>query len=123
MFDHFPLRFDFGVENESTSFSPGEYVNWTKVSNDDKLNIAREVDCMIQQHGLLHSETLSCCDLSCQDECHKMSLDNIFFNLKAILKDSTAQYRFIGRNDFRVVPGWNENVKQYHALARHSFLK
>ena len=49
-------------------------------------------------------------------------LDGIFIDMKCILLESTAEFRYTPRRKFRVIPGWNDEVKQFYAVARDTFL-
>ena len=127
LFDHFPLCFNISMEVKSMivhkqTKSPGQYVKWNKIAESDKMYITKDINRMILERGILHCEALSCCNLGCQNHCHLQSIEKTFSDLKMILRESTAEFCFSERPRFKIIPGWNDEVKQFHTIARRSFL-
>ena len=72
--------------------------------------------------NLLDDEVFNCKVVRCNNKKHKARLDEIFRLIKEILFKSTENFRFIVERNFKIIPGWNDYLKDIHANARHHFL-
>lgn len=128
LFDHFPLYFTLDVVIEmspilnSANDASNRYVNWSIVKDHDIKNIQAFIDNMIVETGVLESNVLQCCDMSCRSQCHKDALGELFDKGKCILLRSTEKFCVLRSKSFRIIPGWNDNVKRLHSVARDHFL-
>ena len=126
LYDHFPLFFSLNVildvsfHNEKEVFLK-EFVNWNSMSVSDKLSISSFIDEEIKNRKIHDHDIFLCYDLNCNDPCHRTILSNLFVNIKNILLRSTEEFRFINEGKFKIIPGWNEYVKDFHATARKHF--
>ena len=127
LYDHFPLIFflevTFGVpfvNNKSALIR--EFINWNKMSATDKMLISKSIDEEISKIQLCDHDIFMCYDMNCNNSSHKGVLDELFSNIKMIILKSTEKFRVINEGKFRVVPGWNEYVKNFHLIARKHFL-
>ena len=48
-------------------------------------------------------------------------MNKLYHSLIEILLKSTEDYKFNIARRFRIVPGWNDHVKNKHKIARHHF--
>ena len=127
IFDHFPVCFDFSFPQEHNHcrddvVSTGEFVNWNRISSLDEDDIKNGIDKCILSRNMLDHEVFRCTNVNCKEESHARMLDGIFIDMKCILLESTAEFRYTPRRKFRVIPGWNDEVKQFYAVARDTFL-
>ena len=60
--------------------------------------------------------------INCKENRHVKVLDDIFDDMKHILLESTAEFKHTNNNRFKVIPGWNDEIKQLYTVARDSFL-
>ena len=99
-----------------------EFVNWNAVSESDKKIIKQKIDAMLDKLNIISDEVLQCKVVGCKNVNHKRKLDVIFRLLKEVLIESTASYRFSRIRKYKIIPGWNDYVKNVHAVARTHFL-
>ena len=126
LYDHFPvhftLEFDFSYCTASADDIKKEFVNWNKISDKDKHDIQLKLDNLLNTLNLLDDEVFNCKVVRCNNKKHKDRLDEIFRLMKEILLKSTENFRFIVERNFKIIPGWNDYLKDIHANARHHFL-
>ena len=127
LYDHFPLCVNINFPLKAVPFTDNdriitEFVNWNKMSIDDKEHIRHYIDDQIASRNLLDSHALSCYDVNCKNDNHNNELTNLFNVLKNILIQSTDNFKFVKVNNFKVIPGWNDYVKQFYNVARECFL-
>ena len=127
LFDHFPVCFTLdipimGSPSGSMGCDSNEFVNWNKITVSDRKEIKNFIDKEITNQNLLYSHALLCYDKKCEDENHLQDLDRLVQKCKTILHMATKNYCFANRRCYRVVPGWNDSLKQLHCDARKCFL-
>ena len=127
IFDHFPVCFDFSFLHEHINcdynvVSKAEFVNWNRISSLDEEDIKNGMDKCILSRNMLNHEVFRCTNVNCKEGSHVRMLDGILDDMKCILLESTAEFRYTCSKKFRVIPGWNEEVKQLYAVARNAFL-
>ena len=123
IFDHFPLYFclEFCTENNEDTCDDDfirKLVNWSKISNKDKEEIKDSIDEMIDISGILSCNVFRCIKNTCTNENHTRCLDEVFDMMVNMLLIATNSYSCEGRSVFRIIPGWNDYVKESHAEAR-----
>ena len=99
-----------------------DYVKWDKMTAKDKEIIRSFIDSEIIKQNLLESKALVCYDPNCTSDVHQKELDHIFNENRYILLKSTECFRFVNERKFVIIPGWNDNVKEFHKTARYHFL-
>ena len=127
IYDHFPLAFDldlavgrtFVISNDDFKES---FVNWNKITESEKKKIRATIEENIVRKGIMHNNVFTCLDVNCKNCNHEETLVNLFCELKNIYKQSTEDYRFHESKPFKIIPGWNEEVKDIHCIARQKFL-
>ena len=127
IYDHFPLCFDFNLfvntrKCASNSVSTDKLVNWNKLSDLDKDSIERSIEDNIADKGILDCQAFSCFNVNCKNENHIQEIDSKFTDLKSVLLESTETFSVSRNVGFKVIPGWNDEVKELHAVAREKFL-
>ena len=126
-FDHFPLQFDFKFDfNISDVLNEEEVinsmVNWSDLKNIDIECIKAFIDNAIDMHGLLCHELFSCTNTRCSNSLHIKFIDDIFDFMKNVLLCATESYSVQRSRNFKIIPGWNDYLKHFHAEARRHFL-
>ena len=127
IFDHFPLylSLNFSIEpreNKRDNEFIRKLVNWQKISNNDKEEIRSFIEEIIDVNGILSSDLLRCSKINCRNEKHLECLDELFDVMINILLTATDKYSCEKSSSVRIIPGWNDFVKQYYAEARKHFL-
>ena len=127
LFDHFPLHFnlEFALTVSERNMNDElirNMVYWNKLTDVNKAAICSSIDDAICNKGTLYHEVFSCTTLMCSNESHLQCLDNIFDTIKCIMLDSTTEYTHANKKKHKVVPGWNDHVRQFYCKARHDFL-
>ena len=130
LYDHFPLFFEFDLDvvhetnflNKTFSHND-EYVNWNRINESDKTNIREKLDKILRALELIDDEVLNCKVVGCKNESHRRRLEEIFRVIKVSLLQATDEYKFSKDNRYKVIPGWNDHVRELHKIARKYFLK
>ena len=127
IFDHFPLSCSLNIHTDVFCFNDAEkiiheFVNWNRMTSRDREIIKQFIDSEIMKKKLLDSHSLSCLDLNCSHKNHRIEMLHIFESIKCILLEATDKFKFTNEKRFKVIPGWNDNVKHLHQIARESFL-
>ena len=125
-FDHFPLHLDFNFSfNDAKDMTDNEVlknlVKWNTIAAKDVEIIKGFIDAAIDYRGLLCHELFSCPHEKCSNPIHLQYIDDIFEFMKTIQLDATREYSVQGSQSFKIIPGWNDNVKHIHAEARKHF--
>ena len=92
------------------------------MSELDENDLKRNIEKDIVERDMVNSPLFSCFDLNCKNHFHIGHVESLFVDLKKTLLDSTSEFRFVKKNNFRIIPGWNDEVKEVHAISREKFL-
>ena len=127
IFDHFPLCFDFNFVKNSHKVSrhvlqSDSFVNWNIMKESDKERAIDYIETNIINKRMVLYEAFKCCNTCCTNKCHTEEIESTFKELKSIILDSTAEFCFSHRKKFKIIPGWNDNVRELHSIARKKFL-
>ena len=127
IFDHFPLVFNLALPVErqfviSNDNFKESFVDWNKIRELERKNIREKIEEIIVRKGIMHNEVFACTDVNCINCNHIETIVNLFCELKNIYTLSTEEYRFNKSKTFKIIPGWNDEVKDIHAVARQKFL-
>lgn len=128
IYDHFPICFDYAFQLDETFIKKTgicieKMVNWNKVNEKDKITISRIIDDLIKQSNCKDEELFYCTCINCKNPKHLESIEKIYDFIKTVLFTSTDDFTFLNMNVFKVIPGWNEYVKDLYKDARRRFLK
>ena len=131
--DHLPLSMTFVVKNENFNSlqvcdkekveNHKYYVNWENL-NDDEIR-AIESSAMDMMGVFLNRSVSQCCKVGCVDVNHILEIGMMYEALVNAVSEASQIYRkkYIRRNKYKVIPGWNRRVKQFHSVAREHYLK
>ena len=126
IFDHFPLYVDLKFDIEFVSYKKDlsfmRFVDWRKMTEADDNEMRRKIDDGINDIDMFNMDIFSCSSGDCSDDDHHNRIDKVFLKMKVLLLDSTSDFSFDKVNSFKVIPGWNEHVKESYASAREKFL-
>ena len=127
-YDHFPLLFNFDFNSDLEFYAKEDniidnMVYWNRMNNEDKNQIKEFIDSMITEYGLLDHELFFCTKVNCKNETHLKYIEDIFKNIISILTKSTSDFCAASVRNFKIIPGWNEFVKELYADARDRFLE
>ena len=75
------------------------------------------MDCLLAKNKLIEHDIFQCETVGCKSKLHRKSLDKLFKKVKAVLLESTDEYSSITNEKYKIVPGWNDHVKEFHSLA------
>ena len=128
LYDHFPLYFNllFDIEfavKEEEEVGRKEYVNWNRLTEDDKRNIKVKIDMLLNEYELPDNELFVCSKLGCKNKKHRKLLDKLFKLMKTVLLQATEEYVIRVKDKYKIIPGWNDYLKDLYALARQYFLE
>ena len=127
LFDHFPVKciLDWNIgSSHSVDFNYviNEFVNWKKISAADRANICKYVNAMLIENGMMDHRVFCCKDVHCQNKDHKAQLVDLYSKARYILLSSTKDFIVNTNRNFKIIPGWNDYVKQHFTIARQKFL-
>ena len=128
LFDHFPICFNIDVAicnifNNKNDNIVSDFVKWHKMEERDKLSIKANIDSEIIKKKILLCDVFTCFDLNCNNSRHKENLNDALITIKNVLIQSTENFKFVKRKKFKVIPGWNDHVKDFYNEARKDFHK
>ena len=127
IFDHFSIHFELEVEvscnvlKDDIRDLPSKMVKWNSLSEHDKKNVREIMDGAIISEGLLNHEVFLCREINCTNTEHQGAIEMLFEKAKDILFLSTEKFSYEKSDRFRVIPGWNDNIKELYADARYNF--
>ena len=129
--DHLPLCINISMEAiPSTSTIVYDDVLtkriWSKADMSTLDNYSTAVNRAISSIPLDILEALECKDVHCTKSCHCIKLDKTYDFIVTVLKDcsnTVIPSRSAISKDikYKVMPGWNEHVREAHTAARESF--
>ena len=126
--DHLPLSFKYLYSISLTKNNNNQSKNVTKCFTDWE-NASNESKCLYNNltiNGLANinvSKGVLCTDPNCSSVDHKYEIDTLYNNIKLALlnsSDNSIDKKEVGK--FKCIPGWNDNVKDVHELARESYI-
>ena len=131
--DHFPLSMQISInrtaslkqniDRDNESKNNRLFVNWEKLNAEEIAMIENMVIGELSRFD--ECEFLYCTRLGCQDDLHRQQISNMYHSMStSVIRGSSEFSRELTRvNKFRIVPGWNRNVKSLHAEARLKYLE
>ena len=97
-------------------------VNWNDLSKSDINEIEKEALCIMGNY--MAAKAMCCTKLGCRNSEHLREIDKLFQLMLTAVE--IASDRFVKvkhrKNKFKVIPGWNRNVKQLYLTARSKYL-
>lgn len=130
--DHLPLSMtlvvnflnyeNVDIHNNNANIC-GNYVDWIHLSTDE-INVIESLSLNIMGN-FLNLKVNQCCNVGCRKESHISEIVGMYELLVTSIEIASRLFhkRKIRKNKFKVVPGWNRNVKHLHNLAREHYLK
>ena len=128
--DHLPLTAVLHITNANINSSPvvddnhglSFYVDWNNLSLNDIATIEKEALEILNGHSSY--EAINCFKLGCRNKKHLQKIDCLSDLI--VLSVKTAAELVVKvkkrKNKFKIIPGWNRNVKNLHSIARNEFL-
>ena len=92
------------------------------MNNNDKNIVKDFIDNLITDYSLINHELFFCTDVNCRNITHINYIEDIFKKIILILLQSTSNFSVGSTSNFKVIPGWNEFVKELYAEAREKFM-
>ena len=131
--DHLPLSMTLEVNLDNWENVPvcntakvekyNYYVDWEKM-NDDEVK-AIETSALDLMGIFLNRRVTQCCKVGCRDVGHVAEIESMYAILVNAVSVASQVYRkrYIRKNKYKVIPGWNRRVKNLHSIAREHYLK
>lgn len=124
--DHLPLCVSFNCDISNTncpddpSYSTdSHHIRWCDATPEQLHNYSKIVDERLRQPNV----NLSCFSGNCNNENHNHYIDVMYNDIVSILRESALDV--IPSSEIscksRIVPGWNDYVKELYTEARHDF--
>ena len=130
--DHLPLAATITIrgkyENIQTGLSSNagtaedKYVSWNHLSTNDIMEVERRA--LITMGKYLDSDAVKCSRRGCRHGKHLREIDRLFDCLVSSVRVACESISKEKRrkNKYKVIPGWNRNVKHLHSIARQEYL-
>ena len=131
--DHLPISMTLEVNSENidcpivqnigTVDEYHGYIDWKCLKTDEVKVI--ETLAMDIMGNFLNMKVNQCCNVGCRKESHLSQIDDMYELLVTSVLTASRLFhkRKVRKFKFKVIPGWNRNIKQLHSLAREQYLK
>ena len=129
--DHLPLEFNLKLNNVDLSEMEEEpcnvdnhiyFVNWKYIRPVELKQINNKINCKMKNfHDM---SVLRCNKLGCHDKKHLKEIDDMHIDMVTVIRESAENFKrkTIRKDKFKVIPGWNRNVKHLYRVAREQYL-
>ena len=130
--DHFPLAMSFDISHLNIPKTSNQcndinreqksYIQWEKLNIDEIAIIEHNVINAMSKFD--DCEFMFCTRLGCQNELHHKQIADMYHSLSRSVVQGSSEFakEIVRKSRFCVVPGWNRNVKHFHADARFKYL-
>ena len=130
--DHLPITCNILVPivNTKISLNPylepinNIYVNWSKLSAEDLEYVSNRAYEILSLNNLYNGTAFSCINNNCEKkECHDC-IDKFYNCIQTAVSQSSLCFseRKTKANKFRIIPGWNRNVKKLYKKYRSLYV-
>ena len=127
IYDHFPVYFhiqvpteiSFTVNHDSSQINIQDFISWDKLSQIEIDNYSANVKFSLEDYC---NESFLCPNSNCSSVEHKKALDEAYKFFVNCLKQHSNEYTISRRElKFKQLPGWNDECKTLHTIARQIF--
>ncbi len=128
LYDHFPLacKINIGICNVGivdVRIEPSEFIDWQKLTSADNLQIYKSnLNNYLHELDISRFNCLDCCVYRCDDEQYIKELNVIYNSIISLLLKSSSLFKKEPIKKHKVIPGWNDEIKDLHKFARNKFL-
>ena len=130
--DHLPVELVLHVKDSQINIAGSvvinddslhNFINWKAIDSSEYEEINHEVGCKLREFN--DHCIFNCVSIGCHNVQHLLHIDYLYDKLTESVEESSSRFkqRFVKKNKFKVIPGWNRSVKLLHQRARCSFLK
>ena len=125
-YDHIPIQFSINISSNVindriSSFNIKEFVRWDKFNDADKLNYANNVNDKVIDY---FCDAFLCNNYQCNNENHRSQLICAYNFIVNEFKNASAEFTIQNKErKYKPIPGWNDDVKQLHHIARFYFMQ
>ena len=130
--DHLPVEFSLKVFYDSKYIRENVhhdientyyYINWKYIRPVELKDINRKINCKMK--FFYDNDILHCTTIGCRNKEHLKKIDDMYTEIVVIFRDSVERFKkkTVKKDKFKVVPGWNRNVKYLHSVARQFYLE
>ena len=119
---HFTNFINTDVTNVDICETDRRYVDWLSLTEDELASVSQRAFSL--QGNFSDFPVASCTRDFCNSERCQSELKNIYNLIHTSVSQGSYDYsrNFIKKNKFKVIPGWNRNVKAAHTDARNSYI-
>ena len=129
--DHLPMEFYLKIDNVDVNEMEVEpnfhndfyFLNWDYIRPAELKEMNRKINCKLRTFH--DNPVLHCNRIGCRDKTHLRKIDDIYSNIVIVIRESAERFkrRTIRKDRFKIIPGWNRNVKSLYSLARDCYLE
>lgn len=129
--DHLPLEFHVNITydgklDDNVNFCNNDatyYLDWKSIRPAELNNMNKRINCKMKP--LFDSLSCqNCTTIGCHDKKHLEEISHCYLELVKIFGCTLDKFKrkTVRKNKFKVIPGWNRNVKHLHSVARQCYL-
>ena len=124
--DHLPIVTVLNIPIETTQsktvdFREIRFIDWKSIGTDDLKSIS--ADAFVYQGDFSLSKSFKCNSFGCNDTNCLSDIADLFdsFVESVDFASSSFSKKRISENKFKIIPGWNRNVKSVYSKSRDKF--
>ena len=128
--DHLPLRAHISVSSpplldcvdNSNNHNELVLINWEKLDDNDILEINDII--LVELSTLNECEAMKCSKVGCCDRSHHCHLSIFHTELTNLIERARSNFVRVNtkRDKYKVIPGWNRNVRHLYSAYRNDYL-
>ena len=127
--DHFPLSFEYDIDMNVSDNAPcgdcsNSFLNvkWDKVNNVSVENYHKLTEDLLSS-VLFDLDAFACNTQGCDCRKHQDDISKLYDDIiNSLQAASDSCFHQAKRKNFEIIPGWSDNVKDLHEIARETFL-
>lgn len=99
------------------------FIPWSKLCIEDYNEICYAIIDKLRE--TFSNEAVHCCELGCQHAHHISQIDIIYREFSTTIQETLNMFEkpAIRKNKFKIIPGWNRNVKEIYNKYRSEYKK
>ena len=122
LYDHFPLQLDLclclDIVEQTKSFDIRKFINWDSIKKSDLDKYQSNLENYLKNND--NYDVFNC--NGCNKSSHINELKIIYEFITDVILKSSDEITITKKSTFKIVPGWNDNVKNYYRIARNKFI-
>ena len=130
--DHLPMEFYLKIDNVDINEMEDEPVipntdsyilKWEYIRPAELKEINRKIN--FELRTFYDNTVFHCTRMGCRDKNHLKEIDGVYYSIVVVIRESAERFKrkTIRKDKFKIIPGWNRNVKSLYSIARNHYLE